>query len=367
MKGLYIHIPFCVKKCDYCDFISFSGCDKYFGEYTDALIREMDEYRGECIDTVFIGGGTPSILPKELTKKICDAVKERFKISENVEWTSEVNPGTVDMDKIVNMKECGINRVSIGIQSFNDNELLAVGRIHNAETAYKTVLDFKKAGFRNISIDLMASLPYQTKDSFLNSLKKAMELPINHISVYSLIIEENTPIKNKYDMGVYVEPDEDTDRELYKLTCEALKEKGFMRYEISNYAKKGFESKHNLKYWDCDEYIGIGLGAHSYIDGKRFSNTENLASYLKGDDIHQSGEILTREDMIGEFMMLGLRKTDGINRDEFIKRFGIELEVIYKDAIDRFVKLGLMELKENCCLLTERGLDLYNTVACEFV
>lgn len=367
MKGLYIHIPFCVKKCDYCDFVSFSGCERYFEQYINAVTAEMRKYHGERIDSIFIGGGTPSILPSELTKRLCDEVKDCFDITEDAEWTSEVNPGTVDFEKICNMRDCGINRVSIGVQSFNDKELDGVGRIHNAETAYRTVTDFGRAGFSNISLDLMVGLPYQTEESFKSTLKTAVELPINHISVYSLIIEENTPIKSKYDSGVFEEPDEETDRQLYKFTGEFLKKNGLLRYEASNYAKVGYESRHNLKYWNCDEYIGIGVSAHSYINGERFENTADLKMYMDGKGMHINGEILSKEDKLGEFMMLGLRKIDGISRNEFYRRFNAELEELYGEQIEKFLRLDLMKRTEIGYALTERGLDLMNSVLCELI
>lgn len=366
MKGLYIHIPFCIKKCAYCDFISFPDCDGKFDAYVDALINEMKCYKGTEIDTVFIGGGTPSVLPPYLISKLCEAVNENFVISDDVEWTMELNPGTVTPEKIQAMLCGGINRVSVGVQSFNDEELQAVGRIHNSREAISTVIELSSAGFTNISIDLMASLPYQTMESFKASLNTAVSLPITHISVYSLIIEDGTPIKEKYNNGEYEIPDEDDDRDLYKFTAEFLAQHGFSRYEISNYAKPFCESRHNLKYWNCDEYIGIGVAAHSYIAGMRSYNTDKLSEYLGG--VTESGrDILEDSDKRGEFMMLGLRKIDGVDKQEFYKRFGCLPENIWGNTIDKFVKTGFIINSDNFCSLTEKGLDVANSIMCEFL
>ena len=366
MKGLYIHIPFCVKKCEYCDFLSFSGCEGYFDKYISSLLREMEKHQGTECDTVFIGGGTPSVLSYKQIERVCDGVKHNFKLSPNLEWTMEINPGTITEKKIQAMKNGGINRVSVGVQSFNDNELEAVGRIHRSKSAYDTVVSLHNEGFSNISIDLMESLPYQTAHSFKHSLEVAMSLPISHISVYSLIIEDGTPIKEKYDNGIYALPDEDSDRDLYKYTGEYLKQNGFSRYEISNYAKAGFESKHNLKYWNCDEYIGIGLGAHSYIDGVRSYNTSVLDEYISGITTVDEN-ILTKNDKMGEFMMLGLRKAEGVDKNEFYRRFDVYPDEIWKSQLDKFIALKLMKEENGGYSLTQRGIDISNSIMCEFL
>lgn len=366
MKGLYIHIPFCVKKCEYCDFVSFANKNSRFEAYIDALKREMKRYKGEEINTVFIGGGTPSVLPCELIKELCEAVKENFRISTDAEWTIEVNPGTMSEEKARLMLSCGINRISVGVQSFNDSELKAAGRIHTAAEAEETIVMLENCGFTNISIDLMESLPLQTKESFKQTLKKAVELPVSHISAYSLIIEDGTPIKEKYETGVYSLPDEETDREMYRYTGEFLAECGFYRYEISNYARQGFESRHNIKYWSCDEYIGLGAAAHSYMNGERYSNTECLEDYIKGSEKINS-EILSEDDMIGEFMMLGLRRICGVSAAEFEKRFKRKIEDVYGAVLEKFIKTGFMEKKDGYYSLTENGLDVANSIICEFV
>lgn len=366
MRGLYIHIPFCKQKCQYCDFVSFADKCNKTGEYLDTLIREMDMYKGEAVDTVFIGGGTPSVLSWSEITRLLDAIKERFVLSPDVEFTMEINPGTVDREKMCTMLHGGVNRVSVGVQSFNNNELKAIGRIHTGETAIETVKALYETGFRNISIDLMMSIPYQTEESFKENLKIATALPINHISVYSLIIEENTPIYNKYKSGEYKGPDEDTDRALYKYTKEYLRENDFTRYEISNYAKAGFESRHNLKYWNCHEYIGIGLNAHSYINGVRYYNTSDFDKYLSGN-FREGEDVLTKKDKMGEFMMLGLRKCEGVSIGEFNNLFGKDIKTIYGDIIEKFINLGALERTGERLRLTDYGMDISNTVMCEFL
>lgn len=366
MKGLYIHIPFCVKKCEYCDFVSFPGCEGDYEDYVAALVREMGKYYGTELDTVFIGGGTPSVLPPYLISRLCDGVRENFILSGECEQTIEVNPGTVTEDKINAMLSGGINRVSVGVQSFCDIELEAVGRIHKSGDAINTVNMLKNAGFSNISIDLMECLPYQTAESFKRSLEIAVSLPLTHISVYSLIVEDGTPIKEKYENGTYTFPDEDTDRQLYAYTKDYLARFGFGRYEISNYAKDGFESRHNLKYWNCDEYIGIGAAAHSYIDGTRFYNTAVPKEYIGGVTAAGS-DVLSEKDKMGEFMMLGLRKTLGADKAEFFRRFGKMPEDIWGSEIRKFVSSGYMENDDAYCRLTEKGTDVSNSIMCEFL
>lgn len=367
MKGLYIHIPFCVKKCDYCDFVSFSGKETYLEGYIQKLAEEMKEYNGEKINSVFIGGGTPTVLSASLITRLCTDIKRYFNLSSDTEWTIEANPGTLTDEKIFSMLEGGINRISVGVQSFNDTELKAIGRIHNAQSAYDTVLKLNKAGFSNISIDLMESLPFQTEESFKSTLKTATELPLRHISVYSLIIEDNTPLKAKYDSGVFDLPDEDSDRDLYALTKDYLSGFGFNRYEISNYAMDGYESRHNLKYWNLDEYIGLGVAAHSFVGNKRFSNTDSLEKYLCGDFRSGESQLLTAEDLMGEYMMLGLRKTKGVNAFDFKMHFNRDIHSVYGNTLEKYIRTGFMKEENGFFSLTDKGLDVSNAIMCEFL
>ena len=366
-KGLYVHIPFCVRKCSYCDFISFAGCDSRFEDYIGALINEFNEYRGSAVDTIFIGGGTPSVLPPYLIERLCGAIRENFIISDDVEWSMEVNPGTLDKAKTDAMLRGGINRVSVGVQSFNDDELKAAGRIHDADTAYHSICELHDSGFENISLDLMQSLPLQSEESFKKSLAAAVSLPVKHISVYSLIIEDGTPIRKMYDDGIFSLPDEDADRRMYHYTKEFLSGHNIERYEISNYAIKGCESRHNIKYWDCGEYIGTGVAAHSYIDGVRFYNTSVLDKYIGGHRHSPEREVLTDRDKIGEFMMLGMRKICGVSEKDFERRFNRSLYGTFKPVIDKYTRLGCIEHKDGFYRFTDRGLDVINTVLCDFV
>lgn len=365
MKGLYIHIPFCVKKCSYCDFVSVSGCEDKFNLYIDAVLKEAEEYKGEGINTVFIGGGTPTILPPMLIERLLKGINSVFYISPDAEITCESNPGTITDDKLSALINGGVNRMSVGVQSFNDDELKAVGRIHDAEIAYDTVCRLNSKGMKNINIDLMTALPSQTPESLAKTLKKAAELPITHISAYSLIIEDGTPLEAEYSKGNIILPDDDTDREMYRYTVEYLNSKGFNRYEISNFAKNGFECQHNIKYWDCEEYIGLGAAAHSYIGNRRFSNSSDISEYM--NENKRNEEILTLNDEISEFMMLGLRKSSGVSEAEFKRKFKTEMTDVFNKEFVKFTELGLMENKNGFYRLTDRGIDVSNSVMCEFI
>ncbi len=365
MIGLYIHIPFCIKKCKYCDFTSYVGCEDKFDAYLNAIFNEMKEYSGESANTVFIGGGTPSILsPKQITE-LMNNIHKNFNLSPDCEISMEANPGTLNTDKMHAMYDGGINRVSVGVQSFNDTELELVGRIHNAKTAYNNIWQLSEMGFNNINLDVMSALPFQNIKNLSNTLKKAIELPITHISAYSLILEDGTPLKAEYENGKFTLPTDDEDRKMYAYTVGFLKENGFMRYEISNFAKEGYECRHNKKYWSCDEYIGIGASAHSYIGNKRFSNTNNLQEYINGAkrDITE----LTKNDKISEFMMMGLRTQKGVSEQEFKNRFGMEINNIFKNETEKFIKLGLMNYDGSYYSLSDRGFDISNSIMCEFI
>ena len=262
MKGLYIHIPFCKQKCKYCDFVSFPCMEDTADKYVDALKREAEQYKGEKIDTIFIGGGTPSILTPKQIEEVTKMCFDVFDVASDCEITTEANPGTMDDDKIKAMLNGGINRISVGVQSFNDDELKKIGRIHDAKTAYNTICHLDKMGFQNINLDLMTALPSQTFESLKNTLNTAVSLPVKHISAYSLIIEDGTPIEKEYSKGLLDIPNEDTDREMYMHTVDFLGKNGFKQYEISNFAKDGYECRHNVKYWTGEEYIGLGTAAH---------------------------------------------------------------------------------------------------------
>lgn len=365
MTGLYIHIPFCIQKCKYCDFTSFAGMEHMADKYIKALENEMRAYCGETVDTIFLGGGTPTVLTAKQLKKLAEMCFEFFDVQKGYEFTAEANPGTLDDEKISAMLDGGINRISVGVQSFNDSELQKIGRIHNAETAYNTVCHLKKMGFDNINIDLMTALPSQTPDSLKHTLKTAVSLPVTHISAYSLIIEDGTPLEREYSQGRLLLPDEETDRQMYHDTVNILKESGFLQYEISNFARQGFECRHNIKYWTGERYIGIGLSAHSYDGDKRYFNTSDIDDYLA--DAPHEVTYLSKQDKISEFIITGLRMNRGISKQKFISRFGISIEELYGNELNKFIDLGLISYENGCYKLTERGIDVSNSVLCEFV
>ena len=367
MKGLYIHIPFCIQKCRYCDFVSYTGMETEAHNYISSVIEEMEEYRGEEIDTVFIGGGTPTILPYQETDRLLKACFERFKISSDCEFTAEANPGTLDTDKVRALKDGGVNRISVGVQSFNDGELKKIGRIHDAKTAYNTIWKLSEAGFSNINIDLMTSLPNQTVKSLAATLNTAMKLPITHISAYSLIIEDGTPIAKEYHDGELTLPDEDADREMYEYTIKTLAKNGFNQYEISNFAKQGCECRHNIKYWQCREYIGLGAAAHSYLNGKRFYNTSELSEYMSGNRHTNDIITLTEQDKISEFMIMGLRMNIGISENEFKKRFKKSIDDVYKAEIEKFIEYGFLVRNNGFIRFSDKGRNVSNSILCEFV
>ncbi len=369
MNGLYIHLPFCLKKCLYCDFVSYSDCFSKAPDYIDALICEMKEYRGEKLDTVYFGGGTPTSLPEELLIKLICAVFENFEVEKNAEITVECNPKTAGLSYFKNLKNAGVNRLSIGTQSLNDSELKTLGRVHSAEDAEKCILDAQKAGFENINADLMFGLGTQTKESVLASLDGLISLKIPHISCYSLIIEENTPFGKMEREGMLKLMDEDTERDIYASISKTLIKNGYNHYEISNYAKAGFLSHHNTKYWKRAPYIGLGAASHSFYQNKRYQNPDEIYEYI--DFVKNKGrrtkEIVSLEDAISEFMFLGLRILSGISKSEFKKEFGICLKDIFQKEINELTALNLLEEKGDFLRLTPRGIDVSNEVFIRFL
>ena len=374
--GIYIHIPFCVKKCSYCDFVSFCSDEKTWEQYTNAVVCEIENKKIENpkkVTTIYIGGGTPSLIPENYIVKIINTVKSRFKIEESAEITIEVNPGTVTEKKLVAYKNVGINRISIGLQSAEDRILKLIGRIHNYQTFLSTYNLTRNIGFENINVDLMLAIPTQTKGELLNTLNKVIELKPNHISLYSLIVEENTEIKKALEVGKLEYVDEKVEREMYWKTKRILEKNGYFHYEISNFAKRGFESKHNMDCWNQEEYIGFGIAAHSYINNKRFSNISNLEEYIKNIneenfekniELHESQ---TKQDKMKEYMMIGLRKIDGISISEFERRFRISPLFYFRFEIDKLVKENLLEVDLDYIKLTKKGLDFANIVFEEFI
>lgn len=371
---LYIHIPFCVKKCLYCDFLSFASDDKVKEKYIDALCEELmfigKERCNTSLSSVFIGGGTPSVLPAELIVRVMECVKENFTLNGDAEVTIECNPGTVDEEKMRAYFGCGINRISFGLQSVHDEELKKLGRIHTFNDFLKSYDAAVKAGFTNINVDLMSDIPGQSVESWTRTLKTICELKPapTHISAYSLIVEEGTPFADMAEEGKLDIPDEDTDREMYHMTSKILSEYGYERYEISNYAKAGHECRHNLGYWTGVTYYGAGLGAASYYEGCRFTNTSELPVYMDDPiDSFKLDEKLTNADRMSEYMILGLRLTKGVSITEFKERFCRNLSDVYGREIERFKADGLLAEEDDMLHLTEQGLDLANFVMQAFI
>ena len=371
--GIYIHIPFCIKKCEYCDFVSYCNKKEYVPQYINALKKEIKnninkEYK---ITTIYIGGGTPSSIEENYIADIIETIKlnmneENLKDFENIEVTIEVNPGTVNKEKLQVYKKIGINRLSIGLQETHNELLKSIGRIHTYEEFIKTYKLARKIGFNNINVDLMIALPNQTIQDIKENLENITKLNPEHIRVYSLILEEGTPFYNKYNENKIKLPDEELERNMYWYVKNTLENNGYMHYEISNFSKKGFESKHNMNCWNQEEYLGFGVAAHSYNNRIRYSNTNSIEEYIKGSNkiIHEEQ---TLEDMQKEYMLLGLRKIEGINIQKFKNKFAQNPIFIFKEQLNKLVDEELIIVDGNEIKLTNKGLDLANIVWEEFV
>lgn len=363
--GLYIHIPFCKQKCYYCDFISYSNKANCVDEYIDTLIKEYKAYKLEkyTIKTIYIGGGTPSYI----NSKQIERLLREIDIKNAEEITIEVNPGTVTREKLIDYKEAGINRISIGLQSTRDNLLKDIGRIHTYDEFLQTYNLAREVGFRNINVDLMLALPGQSIEDLKESVEKVIELKPEHISVYSLILEEGTKLYDLIENGTYILPEDETERKMYWLVKEKLEENGYKHYEISNFAKQGFESKHNIDCWKQKEYVGIGAAAHSYLDGRRYSNQENIEEYIKNynnKEVHEEQDKLSQKK---EFMILGLRKIDGIYISDFKNKFNDNPIYLFREELNILVNEGLIEIDLDNIRLTSKGLDLANIVWEQFI
>ena len=377
---LYVHIPFCVKKCSYCDFLSFSCDERTQIEYADALIREISyygpQYRDYVVNTVYIGGGTPSWLNEDKMVEIMNTIYENFQVLEDAEISMECNPGTVTASKLRKYRMAGINRLSIGLQSADNEELKILGRIHTFEQFVKTYELAKEAGFANINVDLISGIPYQTTEKFLKTLQKVVWLKPNHISAYSLIIEKGTPFYETYKfdavrqeagMPTEVLPNEDEVYRIYKLTQEYLMRAGYKQYEISNFAQPGFECEHNIGYWTRRNYLGLGLGAASLMENVRYSNTTDLYEYIDDPTANRMADTVSRKAQMEEFMFLGLRMNEGVTREGFLREFGIPIDGIYRDVLERMKEKDLLSVENGQIRLTDRGMDLGNYVMSQFL
>lgn len=369
---LYLHIPFCIRKCAYCDFLSGPATDAVKKQYVDALIREIKttgkQYKEYCVTTIFMGGGTPSILFSEQITAIFEALKHSFSIKEDAEITMEVNPGTVTEEKFQAWKAAGINRLSIGLQSVKNEELQMLGRIHSYEQFLDTFQKARAYGFENINVDLISAIPGQTLKSWCETLRTVAELSPEHISAYSLIIEEGTPFYEKYGEETALLPDEETERKIYEETEKILLEYGYERYEISNYAKKGYECRHNCGYWQRKEYLGLGIGAASLIENRRFHVVTDLNTYLEKDSLnYEEEETLSEQEEMEEFMFLGLRMMEGVSKIDFETYFGKNIEEVYGTVLEELEGEQLLENSGDRIKLTKYGIDISNYVFEQFL
>lgn len=407
---LYLHIPFCVKKCSYCDFLSFATDETTQHAYADALIREIEFYGPQMLDyiinTIYIGGGTPTWLNEDKMVEILDAVYTYFNVTSDAEVSMECNPGTVTSEKLEKYRRAGVNRLSIGLQSTDDEELKMLGRIHTFEQFLKTYEMARNAGFHNINIDLISGIPYQTEEKFLHTLQNVIRLRPEHISSYSLIVEEGTPFYDAYrydvekqeaGMQTDILPTEDEVYRIYKMTQHYLAKAGYKQYEISNFAHPGFECEHNIGYWTRANYLGLGLGAASLVENVRYANISDLYQYIEnsknmrwisyylnkegilceadakeqesvlGTNIHASIDPVSRKSQMEEFMFLGLRQICGVTRQQFEETFGIPIDGIYKNVLDHLRNEGLLDTNEGKIVLTEKGMDLSNYALAQFL
>lgn len=367
---LYIHIPFCVQKCQYCDFLSGPSDQETRDRYIKALRAEIQAVQGvEAYEivSVFIGGGTPSVLKAEAIASIMETIQKKFCFSPDAEITIESNPGTVDLAKLNAYRETGINRLSLGLQSTDSKELRMLGRIHTYEEFLQSYQWAREAGFQNINIDLMFAIPGQSYEGWIQNLRTVAKLGPEHISAYSLIIEEGTPFSaRKLDL-----PDEDTEYRMYEDVAAVLGKYGYYQYEISNYAKKDRNCRHNEGYWQRKDYLGLGLGAASLVGRERFTNTSDMSEYLENsgnlEKIRTDRETLTREDEMGEFMFLGLRMTKGVSKKDFQEYFGTSIEKIYGEVLEKYKKQGLLLEEDGRVCLSRAGIHVSNAVMADFL
>lgn len=377
--GIYIHIPFCESKCFYCDFNSAKASESEKEDYVNHLLKEIELYKGgykkddlkRKIHSIFIGGGTPSSIDSKLIVKIMDQIHKTFDTSEIKEVTIECNPGSIDKSKIDDYIKAGINRVSIGLQTKDDDQLLRLGRIHNYSDFLNSVHILKEAGISNISVDLMIGLPNQTKNQIIEAIDEINRLELKHVSMYSLKLEEGTPFDDMYEDGILVLPSEDEERDMYHAGIERLKKYGYNQYEISNFSKEGKESKHNLLYWEIDEYIALGLGSSGFLSNERYVNYYDIGDYKKSIEENikpiSSFEKINAFEEIYEGVILGLRLNKGIDVEVLFNKTGIDIEVLYKEEIEKNIARKLLIKEGKKYRLTKLGLDISNQVFVDFI
>ncbi len=369
--GLYVHIPFCVRKCLYCDFNSYPSKEYLIDDYIDAVLKEAGGYKEADIDTLFIGGGTPTVLSPGQFARLACGLADIFTLKNGIEFTSEANPGTLDKEKIAGLLKSSVNRLSIGAQSMDNRLLKKLGRIHNTVEFMADYEESRRAGFNNINVDLMFGLPDQTLSDWLSTVNDIAEKNPEHISCYGLAVEDGTPFKKMLDAGKLGLPNEDTEREMYWKAADILQSKGYVHYEISNFAKKGYECKHNLIYWKDASYIGLGAGAHSYYKGYRYANETIPEKYIdavkNGDSAVTEREYIDKKNEMEEYFFTGFRLIEGIDINDFKKRFGHSLFDLYGKSVNKLLSLGLINVADNKMYLTNKGIDLSNQVFMEFM
>ena len=374
--SIYIHIPFCVRKCAYCDFTSFPGRGAQMEAYLSAVCHEMRAqaafFRRRRVRTVFLGGGTPTLMTGEQAQRLLDALRACFDLAPDAEITMEGNPGTVTAQSLAAYRAAGVNRLSLGVQSLDDGLLAAIGRIHTAAQAREAVSMARAAGFENLNLDLMLGLPGQSVAQWERTLEEAIALAPEHLSCYSLIVEEGTPLSAQLERGECAPlPDEDALCRMDEITAQWTAQAGFARYEVSNYAKPGRECRHNIVYWACEPYLGLGCAAHSDMDGRRFYNPSDWAGYLRmaqsGTTARDAEGESTRQERMFERMMMGLRMVRGVDCARFVRDFGAQPEEVWKEALARDVRVGLMERRGDYLRLTQRGMQVMNSVLVELL
>ena len=361
-RGLYVHVPFCKRKCNYCDFCSSAESDEVIEKYVQTLLCEIASHKDLelCIDTVFVGGGTPSILSCEQCESIFKAIRKSFLLAPDAEITLEMNPGTVGREKLLAYKRVGINRISIGLQSIHENELKILGRIHSYDDFLNTYSMLRELGFSNISVDLMYGIPEQTRESFAKTLAAVLALQPEHISAYGLIIEEGTPFfKMQNELAL---PSEDEECDMYFECAEAMRRNGYIHYEISNYAKAGYACRHNLKYWRDEEYAAVGIAAHSYLFGNRFAATESMEEYFDSYGVKYKKQLSSGGKDATEYVMLALRLGEGLSLSSYRELFGKDFVSGKEDEISNFVRTGYLSLNDDRIMLTEKGFYVSNYV-----
>lgn len=373
--GLYVHIPFCVSKCPYCDFYSLTDYnerhDRFKTRYIDALILHMEDYspsaKSYTVDTVYIGGGTPSIISVPSMLDLINGIFGNFELSREIEFTIEANPATLDFNMLKKYRRAGVNRISLGMQSSCDNELKALSRIHNYEDFEMSFNLARRAGFENINVDIMYGIPEQTKTSLRTTLARVCALEPEHISLYGLKIEENTPFAQIHDSLML--PDEDTEFQMYMESIRYLEEQGYKQYEISNFAREGYKCRHNLKYWNCEDYLGLGPAAHSYYNGTRFSFKNDVEMYVEAiENLEQEFDLtdeyyeISESERVGEYIMLRMRLTDGINTDKFHELFGLDFEKLYGRFLEYYMEHKYMQKKQSNYSFTIKGMYVSNYI-----